>query len=273
MRESSLSSRNIFAGAGATLLVLLVSIFLSFQRFNELKTANYWNIHTYQVLLETGHVIRGLVNIQTGARGFLQTGDETFLDPYKAGRAEYASHYKEALRLTSDRPIQQKRLQLLKRQHDLWMNGHVLPLIEMRRRAPDTATALRLAEPGVRKRKIIMDAMRKTVASIEQTELELLAQRTKSENQAQALTQTTLLVNGIFAFVLATGLSLFLARGARTLERRNKELSEQMARRERAEREAGVLHEHNQMILKAARDGITGVNQAGKISFFNPAAE
>jgi PAS domain S-box-containing protein len=118
-----------------------------------------------------------------------------------------------------------------------------------------------------------MDSMRKTVDSIEKTEQELLRQRQRRENQLQALTHTSLLLNAAFAVALATGLSLLLASGARKLQSANHELTEQMARRERLEREAEILNEHNEMILQAARDGIAGINQSGRTTFFNPAAE
>jgi PAS domain S-box-containing protein len=273
MLKSSLSPLKIFAAAAGTVSILLISILLSFQRFNELKVANAWNVHTYRVLLETSNVIRGLVDIQTSARGFLQTGDENYLDTFRSGQSQYDEHYKNALLLTRDSAIQQKRFLLLERQRLIWMNGHILPLIKMRRATRDTPTAMRLAEPGTRTRKIIMDAMQKTIASIEGTELELLQERTNRENQLQAVTQTTLLVNGIFAVVLAAGLSMILARRTGKMDVSHRQLSEQMARRERAEREAQMLHEHNEMILEAAQDGICGVNQAGRTTFFNPAAE
>lgn len=64
-----------------------------------------------------------------------------------------------------------------------------------------------------------------------------------------------------------------LAAGARRLEASNTSLVEQIAQRERAEREAEILSDHNEMILQAARDGISGVNAAGRTTFFNPAAE
>jgi PAS domain S-box-containing protein len=273
MRGLSLSPLKIFAGSGATLFVFLVSIYLSFQRFTELKNAEAWNIHTYKVLLETSNVMRGLVDIQTGARGFLQTRDETFLTPYRLGRDAYREHYNNVLGLTRDRPIQQKRLQLLERQYSVWMKKHIEPLIKMRRSVADLDTAMRLASSGVRTRKALMDDMRKTVAEIEVTERALLKERTDREKQVQALTQATLVTNGVFATVMATVFSLFLIAGTRNLQSANRQLTEEMGRREKAEQQASILSEHNKMILEAAQDGIAGVNQAGRTTFFNPAAE
>jgi len=189
------------------------------------------------------------------------------------GQSEFAEHYNQALMLTRDNSIQKKRLKLLQRQCAIWMKGNMEPLVTMRRSAPNTETALRLAEPTVRKRKIIMDSMRKKVASMEKAELVLLQERGARESQLQALTKLTLLVNGTFALVLAAGLATLPATGARKLEAANLLLNDQMRQRERAEREAELFNNHNEMILQAASEGITGVNRSGKTTFFNPAAE
>lgn len=253
--------------------MLIVTLVLSFRRFNDLNNANYWNIHTFQVLLETSNLMRGLVNIQSGSRGFVQTGDEGFLEPYKIGRKEVEEHYSQVLQLTKDNPTQQKRLQLLKRQYDIWMHGHIEPLIKMRRATPDTTKAVQRAGLGIRKRKAIMDAMRQSVATIEETERALLAQRTSRAQTQLDLTKLALIYNGAFVTALSIALSILLASGIRKMELLNRRLKEQMERSKKAEREAEVFHNHNKLLLEAARDGIAGVNSAGRTTFFNPAAE
>lgn len=273
MFKTSLSPLKIFAGTGAVLLVLLLTLGLSFQRFTGLTNATYWDVHTYKVLLETSNLIRGLVNIQSGSRGFVQSGEEEFLQPCYAGIEEFNTHYSQALELTKDNPTQQKRLQLLKRQYDIWMKGHIEPLIKMRRSTPNTQTAIQKAGVGIHRRKIIMDSMRQTVASIENDERKLLAERTRHERNQLNLTKATLLYNGIFAVALAIGLSLLLVAGTRKMELLNRRLKEQIERAQKAEREARVFNNHNKMLLESTRDGIIGVNLSGKTTFFNPAAE
>jgi PAS domain S-box-containing protein len=273
MSKTSLSPLKIFAGAGATLLILLVSLVLSFQHFNKLAEANRWNMHTYEVLLETSHVLRGLVNMQTGARGFLQTREERFLDPYKNGRREYLEHFNKAVTLTRDNAEQQARLKTLDAQYRVWLTKHIDPLIAMRRATPNTSVALREAVGGVEERRVRFAQMRDTVGAIEKAEGDLLRQRIARGVYEQNLTKTILLLNGAFAIALALGLSTLLAAGAGRLEASNKKLTEEIMQRERAQREAEVLSEHNEMILQAAREGIAGLNQAGRTTFFNPAAE
>ncbi len=255
------------------MLVMVVTLVLSFKRFNDLGNANYWDVHTYKVLLETSNMMRGLVNIQSASRGFVQTGDEEFLEAYNSGRAEFAEHHAKTLELTRATAKQQKRLQLLKRQYDIWMRGHIESLIKMRRATPNSAQALQLAAPGVRKRTVIMNTMRKTVNSIENHERDLLAERAVDGKKQLAFTKLILVYNGALALALAIGLSLLLVAGTHKMELLNRRLKEQMERSRKAERDAEVFNNHNKMLLEATRDGIAGVNRSGRTTFFNPAAE
>lgn len=273
MRKLNLSPMAIFVGVYAALLFLLLSIVLSFQRFRRLQTASDWTTRSYQVLRETSQITRGLAEIPSGVRDFLQTGKEASLEPYRAGKARYEEHYATALQITRDRQNQQKRLKLLGRQYEIWMKGHIDPLIRMRRATPSTRRALALAAPGVRRRKVIMDAMLKTIASLEKTENELLQQRSQRVGLLRIVAQAAIVSTDTFMVLFAAALCVLLAGLARGLQRANIGLKEQTAQRARAERESQILDRHNKMILLSAQEGIAGVNQAGRTTFFNPAAE
>ena len=201
MFKASLSRFKIFAGAAVVLFLFLIMLALSFRRFNDLANANFWDTHTYQVLLGTSNMMRGLVNVQTGSRGFVQSGEEEFLEPYHTGRKEFDENYRAVLGLTADNSVQQKRLQLLKRQYDIWLRGQIEPLIKMRRAITDDVAALRYSQSGSRKRKATMDAMQKTVSSIETMERDLLAERRAAGAMHLRMTKATLLFNGAFAVV------------------------------------------------------------------------
>src|ERR1019366_1446819 len=47
---------------------------------------------------------------QTGQRGYIITGDESFLEPYQAAGTAIATTVDELRELTSDNPAQQKRI-------------------------------------------------------------------------------------------------------------------------------------------------------------------
>jgi len=59
------------------------------------------------VLEELDLVLIGTLNTETGARGFLITGDPAYLEPYNSGKEETLSHLRRVKELTADNPTQQ----------------------------------------------------------------------------------------------------------------------------------------------------------------------
>ncbi len=76
---------------------LAVFTILNFTRVNE---ADHWTEQSYQVLVESIGLGESLANADTGARGFAITGQERFLAPLSAGRAEFPRHLHRVRRLT-----------------------------------------------------------------------------------------------------------------------------------------------------------------------------
>ncbi len=90
----------LYAAIGAAVfLFLLLAVFtiLNFTRVNE---AEQWTDQSYQVLVESIGLGESLANADTGARGFAITGQERFLAPLSAGRAEFPRHLHRVRRLT-----------------------------------------------------------------------------------------------------------------------------------------------------------------------------
>jgi len=83
---------------------------------SRLQTADGWNTHTYKVLA-AGRMLASMVDMETGARGFLLAGDDGFLGPWNKGLEEYRTHWDELKKLTSDNPVQQERLEKMQARH------------------------------------------------------------------------------------------------------------------------------------------------------------
>src|SRR4051794_19458151 len=86
-------------------LVLLLMCGLSTYVFissRQAAEAAHWVEHTYQVVSLADDGLAGLVNMETGYRGFLVTGKDEFLEPYTAGKTLYQEKLKALQRETSD---------------------------------------------------------------------------------------------------------------------------------------------------------------------------
>ncbi|WP_368351644.1 MULTISPECIES: methyl-accepting chemotaxis protein [Comamonadaceae] len=91
--------------------VFLVVIGVAIKSQNELKKADEMNQHTYVVLGVGQEMLESMVNMETGARGFLLAGEDRFLEPWAAGIKSFDAAWNKAKSLTSDNPAQQKRLE------------------------------------------------------------------------------------------------------------------------------------------------------------------
>src|SRR5258708_5452147 len=81
-----------------------------YQKLAFIETSTGWATHTYQVLAALQGIIDGMVNQETGMRGYLVSGNNDFLAPYKSGETEFSDSFALAKRLTADNPQQQARL-------------------------------------------------------------------------------------------------------------------------------------------------------------------
>lgn len=105
---------------GALLLVLLAGSlsFLLAQR--EAVGSRTWVAHTHEVIEQSEQLLTALVNQETGVRGYVITGRESFLEPYQAGAADYVKTLAHLRELTRDNAQQQERLLVLDRQVQDW---------------------------------------------------------------------------------------------------------------------------------------------------------
>src|SRR6266498_1499776 len=108
---SSLRAK-IAAGLGTALLVLLVGGASYFAVGRSTRAASLVS-HTDSVLIERERVLSALKDAETGARGYLITGDTLFLDPFKGAQAKLTASLRQLRLLTADDTLQQTRLDTL----------------------------------------------------------------------------------------------------------------------------------------------------------------
>ena len=77
----------LFAGFGVALGLLGIGTWAGWRQFDRVETATALVAHTHQVLTRLGGLLTLVQDIETGARGFLVTGEPGFLEPYEAAHA------------------------------------------------------------------------------------------------------------------------------------------------------------------------------------------
>jgi methyl-accepting chemotaxis protein len=206
-------TRKLYLGFGAVILILAILLGSAYTNFSRLAQANGWNNHTHEVMAETQAILEGLLNMETGERGYALTGEPASLAPLKAGQAAFAAHMKTARRLTADNPLQQQRLQKLADEQQAWYAKAIAPALAMRDKANDGASIdplLSFERDG--HGRAGMDAMRALLKQISDAESGLLAQRAADAASLQSLTANTIIIGGLLTMTLAGVLAWILSR-------------------------------------------------------------
>ncbi|WP_312194184.1 response regulator [Sphingobacterium multivorum] len=105
--------RNLQIGFGISLLILLASSTASYISIRKQSHNSAMVDHSRRVMSRVNKILQDLQNAETGQRGFLLTGMDKFLDPYKTGLQSLPQSLSRAHDLTSDNPEQQQIIDTL----------------------------------------------------------------------------------------------------------------------------------------------------------------
>src|SRR2546428_11605795 len=100
----------ILAGYGLALLVVAGVGIVAYRGITELVDTTDLVTHTHKVKEKLTEVLAALKDAETGQRGFLLTGEERYLEPYKSGIKAIDRDVQDLRELTADNRNQQKRL-------------------------------------------------------------------------------------------------------------------------------------------------------------------
>lgn len=96
-------------------------------------------------------VLQALTDAETGERGFLVTGVESFLAPFDTGRAAFTGHLADSRRFAQGDPELVEAVEAEASSAQEWLEGFAEPVIELRRRDASGAAALASTGEGRRR--------------------------------------------------------------------------------------------------------------------------
>lgn len=97
-------------GLAAALLLLGVNAWVALDAVRQLREAEAWVTHTYEILREVETDVSLAKDVETGARGYVITANRTFLEPYVAAQKKVKDKLEPLYTMTRDNPRQQKRV-------------------------------------------------------------------------------------------------------------------------------------------------------------------
>ncbi|MBE7245362.1 MAG: CHASE3 domain-containing protein [Actinomycetospora chiangmaiensis] len=180
---------------------------LSYGRLSAIEKNIHWTEHTYQVLQTLDGVVSAMINQETGMRGYLIGGDTRFLEPYRKGQGDFRQAFERVKELTADNAAQQARLVILKRAADTWSREIAEKEIAMvASGALEKARAAADSGAG----KAAMDAVRAQADEMAAVERDLLAARSRDQQQAFDTSYLTAIGGSLASLVIAAFLSVFV---------------------------------------------------------------
>jgi len=251
----TLKRRAVQAGFLAATTVLLTVGWESHANTKRLAEADAWQNHTYEVLNTLGETAANLDDAETGQRGYLLTGQATYLEPYRQA-TKYLNLVVGHLKwLTSDNANQQKRVQAL----ELLVEKKLAELqttINLYQKSGPTA-AHEIVIEGSGKR--VMDQIRFLIGAMTTEERELLDVRTEKANRNMAKTSRTILGGTVLSILLLIPCVSLLLR--------------ELSQREQTQRALERSDKWLSTTLASIGDAVIATDMHGNVTFLNSVAQ
>ncbi|GHN00804.1 hypothetical protein WSM22_22930 [Cytophagales bacterium WSM2-2] len=213
--------RKILMGFISCSLVLLLVAVISFNNSEKFLDTNQWVNHTHEVLYEFDQILVSSVDAETGARGFVITGDENYLEPFNNSKSKLIEHIKKVRELTKDNPGQQENIAGIENLADAHIK-HLSRKIELRKEDFNKAKALVASGEGKR----IEDDIRKTIDHAKGIEQTLLVQRRQaSDADARSFNLIFIILLTVIVLVLIIVYFIIIA-NLRALRKAEKETAD-----------------------------------------------
>jgi CHASE3 domain sensor protein/archaellum component FlaC len=186
--------RKLLAAFAACAVTVVVVAAFGFGSINHLIENDHWVDHSQEVRRGLATLLDQVTDAETGQRGFVITGDESYLAPYNNALQTIDPSFDNLRHLTEDNPDEQRRLDQLH------------PLIEAKlaelkltidaRRAKGFGAAQKIVTGGAGAESMV--EVRRVVAEMDADEQGLLAKRA-TESEASAQASRAVIVSGSLA--------------------------------------------------------------------------
>jgi methyl-accepting chemotaxis protein len=200
--------RKLLFGFGVAVLTLLVIGASGYRSAEHVIKSDRWVSHTHEVRTKIADLMSFLKDAETGSRGFVITGDETFLDSYRVALPELAKIVGDLRTLTIDNYVQQHRLVALQ----ALLDGKLAILkrtVDMRRTQGFEAT-LKFVAAGEGKESMVQ--IRQLVGQMDEDESLLLKRRHVEAELSAESTKSVILWGSLLGVALVAGAGLMIAR-------------------------------------------------------------
>lgn len=197
------------------MLFFLGSGFLAGKNIRTIREGSALVIRSQETMTALGDVLSAVQDAETGQRGYLLTGDDSYLEPYRTALAVASTRLEAMEKAFVDDPAQADRLKLLGRRVQDKLD-ELRETIELRR---TQGLEPALAVVGSNRGKAAMDDIRARLAAMGAIELEKRARRLTEMESAYSAALTSGAASAVLGSVLTIFIAVLLRRHSRARER------------------------------------------------------
>jgi len=185
------------------------NVFFTFilEKYGEEKLQ--WVIHTHEVISLSNAFLSSMSDAETGQRGYLLTGDITYLEPYHRASVESQVMINELLEKTLDNEEQQTHLKIIQKNVNKKFD-ELQNTIDLKQNG-ELKKALDIVESNVGKE--VMDTIRVELSTFIHHENILLEKRKGDFRESRAIL-TTLLIIEMMVFIFLAFITFFFVHGS-----------------------------------------------------------
>ncbi|MCX5799670.1 MAG: CHASE3 domain-containing protein [Proteobacteria bacterium] len=253
---SALSNKSLIGFVLPLIIFITLGIFFYQSSLNTLSRT-HWVGHTFEVLGTLNDTLLSIIDIETGGRGYVITGEESWMEPYNTGVVLYQQHLKNLRELTKNNPSQQKRLDSLDNlcAEKVDFMKHIAGV----RREQGFEAAQKIIM--TRKGKQLMDDIRKCIKEMKDEEDRLMEERRSAEKAGWQDTKAISLFGTLFACLLLGVISLFIYRVA----------ASDLLKRYQMEKSLEQASLYARSLIESSLDPLVTISKDGKIMDVNEA--
>lgn len=212
--EKSLS---IIVGIGILSLFFIVSGYLSYANTIVLKRGAEQIVATHESILELDSLISFMKDAETGQRGYLITGDTSYLEPYKIAQASIDDVILRLERITLSDREKAAQLSAVKRHVDLKL-AELAETIKLREtQGFEAARDVVVTDRG----KVDMDLIRQNVGALQNSQHQIRNRQLADMDVAFNTTIVTGFLSSLFGVALLLIITFLLNRAAIVQQRTN----------------------------------------------------
>jgi signal transduction histidine kinase len=207
----------IFLGFFLILIMFSITTYINYKQTEKVNENSEWNAKSTTVVREGNRFQRNILNMVSGLRGYLLSGENYFLQSYDSSLKENINILQQLLTIIPDTSAQKKALHELIGLNKQWILDYADPLVKAKKAAPLSDSSLRAFNTLYRE-KVVLGKDRNFNRSLQQefrdfTDYEYKLREFRSRMLSDSIAQTRVISFYLTTFSIILGflISLFLA--------------------------------------------------------------